>query len=196
MNSVQIDEKAVVGFKPWSIVGLQFEQVLARLGHIEPAVIVDLKPEDADGWTHRGDVYLKRGEYRKAIADYDVSLRIVPDWMWTHDSRGNAYLHLGDLDSAIADFSEAIRLKPDFAVGHFARGIVRLRENDLDGAQADFQAGFEVDPKCGSCVVGTGLIEIRKGDKAAGNADIAKGTALDPKYSEDFERFGFSLPQP
>jgi hypothetical protein len=40
VNSVQVDEKVVIHFKSRAIVGLEFERVLARLGHIELAVVV------------------------------------------------------------------------------------------------------------------------------------------------------------
>src|SRR5689334_5946574 len=43
----------------------------------------------------RGTAYMSNGDYRAAIADFDKSLALRPDWIAAHLSRGTAYVGLG-----------------------------------------------------------------------------------------------------
>src|ERR1700739_1500897 len=62
-----------------------------------------------------GDVYQIKGDYDRAIEEYDQAIRLRPDYANAFAHRGSAYSYKGDYDRAIEDQDEAIRLKPDFA---------------------------------------------------------------------------------
>ena len=54
-----------------------------------------------------------KGDYDRAIADYDRAIQLKPDYADAYVGRGVAYGEKGDYDRAIADFDRAIQLKPD-----------------------------------------------------------------------------------
>ena len=57
----------------------------------------------------------RKGDYDRAIADYDRAIQLKPDYAEAYVNRGWAYNAKGDYDRAIADFDRAIQLKPDYA---------------------------------------------------------------------------------
>ncbi len=57
----------------------------------------------------RGNAFVARGEYDRAIADYDEAIRFSPDFAATFINRSLAYLDKGDYDRSIADSDQAIR---------------------------------------------------------------------------------------
>ena len=78
---------------------------LAIRGHADNAEVFD----------SRGLVYLRLGQYEKAIADYSAALRIQPKLPWSLYGRGLARLHLGQRAEGGADLAAATALVPDVA---------------------------------------------------------------------------------
>jgi tetratricopeptide (TPR) repeat protein len=156
--------------------------------------VIELAPKSAEGWTYRGDIYLRDKRFEEAISDYDHAIELGPEWMWPWDNRGEAYLRMGKPYRAIIDFNEVIKTGPGYAMGYIDRGIAHLILKDFDAAKADFEAGLKIDPKCGDCLVGRGLVALQKGDKTAADSDIATGKKLSPKVAEAFADDGITIP--
>lgn len=72
-------------------------------------------PGASDILDSRGLVRLRRGEYEKAIADYDVVLAKTPTMTWSLYGRGLAERHLGQAAKGDADVAAAIKLDADVA---------------------------------------------------------------------------------
>src|SRR5271170_1519478 len=68
----------------------------------------------ADIFMRRASAYFDKGDYDKAIADYDSALQLKPDVSKAFEGRGLAYERKGDHDRAFQDFDQAIRLDPNF----------------------------------------------------------------------------------
>jgi tetratricopeptide (TPR) repeat protein len=83
----------------------------------EPAGAAPPDPADAEAYYNRGCTYYMKGDYDKAIANYNEAIRINPATAEAHVyyNRGRVY-YFGkkDYDKAIADYTEAIQ--PDPAV--------------------------------------------------------------------------------
>jgi tetratricopeptide (TPR) repeat protein len=98
-------------------------------------------------YKNRADASLRKGDYDRAIADYDEALKHNPNNADAPGNRGAAYLSKGDLDRAIADLDQAIRLAPQ-AAGHYSnRAIAYARKGNYDRAIADYSEAIRLNPK-------------------------------------------------
>jgi len=68
---------------------------------------------NAEDRLYTGNSYARKGDYDKAIKEYDKAIMLNPRYVVAYHVRGIAYAEKGDYEKAIADYSEAIRLKPD-----------------------------------------------------------------------------------
>jgi tetratricopeptide (TPR) repeat protein len=66
----------------------------------------------AEALDSRGLVWLRRGEYDRAIADYDEALKARPNSAWSLYGRGLAKLKKGLKAEGEADLGAAARLDP------------------------------------------------------------------------------------
>ena len=82
---------------------------------------------------NRGNGYQTKGDYYRAIAEYDVAIQLNPNDPIVFSNRGIAYGSEGVIDHAIADLNEAIRLDPNFAEAYAHRGLFRLKRGDTGG---------------------------------------------------------------
>jgi tetratricopeptide (TPR) repeat protein len=62
----------------------------------------------------RGDTYRYRDEFEKALADYDQSLRIEPDYIPALTGRGLTFEKMGDLERAHIEFEKAVDSKSQY----------------------------------------------------------------------------------
>ena len=93
----------------------------------------------ADGivFHNRANAWRGKGEYTKAIADYDASIKSDPKSPFSWQNRGISRQALGDLDGAIADINEAIRLAPALPQPLTNRAVIWRAKGDYDRAIAD-----------------------------------------------------------
>lgn len=85
-----------------------------------------------------------KGEYDRAIIDYDAALRLDPDLVGAYLSRGLAYTILEDYVLAIADFDDALRIDPNLARGYYHRGSTLQEMGDQEGAERDCRKAREL----------------------------------------------------
>lgn len=76
---------------------------------------LQLEPQLADALDSRGLVFLKRGEYRKAIADYDAALDLNPQMASSLFGRGIAKKMIGDKAGGATDQARARDIDRDVA---------------------------------------------------------------------------------
>jgi len=137
----------------------------------------------------------KKGNYAKAIADYDQAIRLGPPSAFSWQNRGISKRALGDLDGALADINEAIRLDPTLPQPLTSRALIWRAKGDLDRAIADLteaiglakaKAPVNIMTPPGSVLISAyshrALAYEAKGDFDSARTDYA--AALDGKASD------------
>ena len=74
--------------------------------------------ERESAYFNRGLAYQAKGDYDRAIADYDQVIRLNPEAIHAYNNRGVAYNAKGDHHRAIANLDQAIRLNPENDKAH------------------------------------------------------------------------------
>ena len=100
----------------------------------------------AIGYQVRGNAYRAKGEFDKAIEDYNEAIKVDPNDASSYNFRGLAFQSKGLIDESIADFNEAIRLRPTFAFAHSNRGLSHTLRADLVSALSDFNEMLRLAP--------------------------------------------------
>ena len=106
-----------------------------------------LNPRFVLAYISRGGVYSAKGDYDRAIADYNQAIQINPEADLAYHNRGLAYSDKGDYDRAIADYNQAIQINPKYGETYLFRGLANLYAGDLPKALADLNQATALDPK-------------------------------------------------
>src|SRR5580700_7373466 len=69
-------------------------------------------PIDAGSYNNRGNVWQEMKDNERAIADYDMSIKLDPNYATAYYNRGNSRLETGDKEGAVADYRQAAKLNP------------------------------------------------------------------------------------
>ena len=126
-------------------------------------------------------MYKDRGEYDRAIADYNDAIRLDPKYAFAYNGRGNAYNGKGEYDRAIADYSEAIQLDPNDRLPYNNRGNAYKDTGEFDRAIADYNDAIRLDPKYVNAYTGRGNAYQAKGDYDHAIADYNEAIKIDPR---------------
>jgi tetratricopeptide (TPR) repeat protein len=96
---------------------------------------------------YRGNAYLPKGDYDRALADLNRSIKLQPALAEAYANRVLVQMVKNDYTQALADANQAVKLKPDLAIAHNNRGIIYAATGNYDGAIADFSQTLKLIPK-------------------------------------------------
>jgi tetratricopeptide (TPR) repeat protein len=134
-------------------------------------------------YDNRGIHYSRKGEYDRAIPDFDEAIRLDPKFAQAYNNRGIAYNNKGSYDHAIADFDEAIRLNPKFTLAYYNRGLSYGRKGELNRAIADLDEAIRLNPKYSAAYNARAFVYASMGDYARAIADYDQALTFDPSLA-------------
>ena len=143
-------------------------------------------PQSHAAYRYRGETYLAKMEFDKAVADFGEAIKALNLLPKTGSGLFSAY-HEGrcrantwsnrDLNQALADCTAAVA---DGRAQPINRAITHYKLGKYDEAIADFNAQLKIGAGNGESVYGRGLARLKKGDRTEGQADIDAAKKLFP----------------
>ena len=108
---------------------------------------IELVPDFWGSYAQRGITFATLEEHKKALADFEIYLDLVPDGpnlnIYMHMS--SSYEALGDIDGAIQILGEAIEEFPNAGRPLMARAVFKAMQENYSGAIEDMEAAIEFD---------------------------------------------------
>src|SRR5262245_26131700 len=133
------------------------------------------RASSAASYLERGNQWMAKGEWDRAIADYDLAIAFdarAP----VYNNRGLARQRKGDLAGALGDYDRAIELNPRFADGLINRGLLHAEQGDLNAAIGDFNKAIEVNPHNARVYNNRGKARQRSEERRVGTECRRRGT--------------------
>jgi tetratricopeptide (TPR) repeat protein len=143
----------------------------------------------ATAFDNRGVAYKLKGEYDRALQDYEQAIRLNPENANAYNNRGVIYRIKGEYGRAIADYDEAIWLtNGDFPAAYYNRALVYAEKGDYEKSLMDFDVVLRFDRRNALALYARGLTLLQKGDSEAGKIEIDAAKAIKPDVAEQFDR--------
>jgi Tfp pilus assembly protein PilF len=87
----------------------------------------------------RGAAFMRTGNHKTALADFDRALELDPKYARAHHLRGLTREFEGDDDGALEDFNRALELQPDYGAAYHSRATLYAKLGHNDRAAEDIQ---------------------------------------------------------
>src|SRR5579872_5415579 len=109
----------------------------AALQHYSAAIAAgDLSPFNVMlAYHNRGNTYQDKGDYRRAIAEYDTAIRLQPAYAEAWFARGRARFALSEFADAVMDFTQSVKLDPADAYSALWLHLARRKSTASDGGE-------------------------------------------------------------
>jgi lipoprotein NlpI len=138
-------------------------------------------PDLAKAFNNRGTAYYAKGDYGRAIADYNEAIRLDPKYSFAYNNLGNAHRANGDYDRAIANYNAAIRLDRKSVAAYYNRASAYYGKGDKDRAITDYSEAIRLDPKSAYAYRERGLAYLYSDRLTNALADVSQASKLDQK---------------
>jgi len=101
---------------------------------------------DSDAARMRGNAELKKGDYVRAIKEYNTSLKLDPENALSYSNRALAFLtwDTGKEVRALRDAEMAIKLRPDWVKGYYRKASALAHLNRFDEALVEANRAMEL----------------------------------------------------
>lgn len=142
----------------------------------------------ATAFNNRGFAYDRKGEYDRAVQDYEEAVRLNPNSSNAFYNRGNTYRHMGEYDRSIGDFDQAIALNPNHLFAFISRGNSYDDKGEYEHAIQDFDQAIKLNPNYAAAFSHRGVAYAWKGEYDRAIQDFDQAIRLDP--GDDDGHFG------
>jgi tetratricopeptide (TPR) repeat protein len=143
-------------------------------------------------YLNRGTAYLSKGDYDRALADFNQAVKLQPDGASAYFNRAAVYFAKQDFDRALADINQVIKLQPDFALAYLKRGSVYYFKGDSDRALADINQAIKLQPDFALAYLNRGAFYTDRDDHDHAIADFDQALKLAPDDAEAYLNRGSS----
>ena len=113
---------------------------------------IRINPRNAAAYLNRGIAWYAKGNWDKALDDYNQVIRLDPRSHAAYNNRGNIALEKKELDAAIADFNRAIELNPKASQAYLNRGLGQKMKGNETEAEQDFARCRALDRELGASI--------------------------------------------
>lgn len=163
----------------------QAEQNLTKAISLDPKI----------GWYYRelGNVFSKLGDYKKALLNYDESLRLDPSThnaAEVHNSRASMYLIMREFYKAFLDASEAIKLEPEKKYAYCVRAEACADLGEFTKGLADANKALSIDNKYFPAIAAKTKLYLSNGNLKEVITYAEEALKLDEKYWRASEYLG------
>ena len=131
------------------------------------------------------------GKTEEAIAHYNESIRLKPNYDDAYYNRGIAYAKLGQYQMAVGDLNNTIRLKPDNADAYNRRGAIYLKIGQYQHAVEDFDKAIHLNPADMKVYNNRGILYANLGQHQLAINDFSKAINLKKDYANAYNNRAF-----
>jgi len=144
----------------------------------------------AVAYYNRGFAYDDRGDYQKAIKDYNTAISIDPKSVISYNNRGAAYIKIGNHQEAIKDYSMAISLNSKYAEAYNNRGFAYSSLDNHQEAIKDYSMAISLNSKYAKAYNNRGNAYVSLGSYQEAIKDYSMAISLNSKYAKAYNNRG------
>lgn len=163
------------------------DQVIVSCSAVIARRLAD-KEDLATAYKNRGNAHDDKGEYDRALEDYDQAVAINSQDADAFNSRGTTFNALGRYQRAIQDFDQAIKLNSGSPMAFSNRCLAKALLGRLEQALADCNEALRIKPKNPGAFAVRGLVYLKLKRYDAAIADYSAELRLIP--NDPYSLFG------
>lgn len=149
-------------------------------------------PTDAKTYHQLGNDYYEKGDYDRAIENYNMAILLNPVFSEAYFNRALSYYQLKNFDKSVSDYSKAVELDPHNPIIYNNRGDAYYRKQDFQSAVKDYDKAINLNSNYLKAYYNRGLsyASIEEYEKAVD--DFSKVIELKPDFAEAYHLRGLA----
>jgi tetratricopeptide (TPR) repeat protein len=151
--------------------------------------IVTHSPQMEKAWRERGSCYLDLGNYKEAMSDYNMAIKLDSTDGLAYENRGILYSLKKMRTEALADFSRAIKLDSSCISAYCSSGSLLNGMKRYEEAEHFYNLAIVHAPEQdkAECYCSLGYTCMQKGEYQKSVDHLSKAIELRPSYAEAYK---------
>ncbi|MDD2655247.1 MAG: AAA family ATPase [Candidatus ainarchaeum sp.] len=156
--------------------------------------MAEKKPQIADAMSYYqiANDFFEKGDYEKAIENYNMAILLNPVFSEAYFNRALCYYQLKNYDKSIADYSKAAELDPKNPNIYNNKGDAFYRKQDYASAIKDYDKAVMLNPNYLKALYNRALSYASLEDYDKAVEDFTKVVRLKPDFAEAYHLRGLA----
>ena len=138
-------------------------------------------PHSSQNHNNLGDLFSRRGEYEKAIQEFEIAISLKSNYSDAYHNLGNTYLHIGEYEKAFESYQKAISFNPYLWQSHQNLAGLYFEKEDYNNAEEHFKKAIQVNPSNDELYANLGIVYIKKGEYEKAKTNFEQALQLNPQ---------------
>jgi tetratricopeptide (TPR) repeat protein len=134
----------------------------------------------------RGVAYMRGGQLKLAIEDFNKAAQLFPEYAAVYNNRGNLLVSLGLLKEAMKDLDRAILLAPGFAAAYNNRASALIKLGQIGDAIGDYTKAVQLNPASAVPLSGRGRAHLMLQRPHAASRDFTRAVTADARFAPGY----------
>lgn len=147
----------------------------------------------AEAWHLLGGIAERQEQLDRAIACYQKTIALKPNYAAAYYNFGNALYKIGQLEAAIAQYRQAIAIQPNFAEAYNSRGFIQQERGELTEAISLHQMALKLKPKFPEAAYNLGKAFSKQNRLNDAISAYRHAISLNPRYCDPYVNLGIIL---
>ncbi|MFA5050168.1 MAG: tetratricopeptide repeat protein [Candidatus Micrarchaeia archaeon] len=148
---------------------------------------------DARTYYQQGNDYYEKGDFEKAIENYNMAILLSPVFSEAYFNRALSYYQLKNFEKGIKDYSKAAELDPKNPIIYNNRGDAYYRKQDYHTAVKDYDKAISLNPEYLKAFYNRGLSYASLEDYDKAVEDFTKVVELKDDFAEAYHLRGLAF---
>ncbi len=154
--------------------------------------VIEKNPGIAVGWNNRGMVYYDKGDYDKALSDFNESIRVQPTHPDAYNNRSIIYYQRKDYQKALEENLKLLAIDSAHKEGYGNRGSFFYVLQQYDSASYYYLKSTTVNPRNASSFFYAGVSEFNLKEYRNAIVHLQKAIEIVPNYADAFVFLGMT----
>ena len=134
----------------------------------------------------RGVAYMRSGQPKLAIDDFNLAAQLFPEHAAVYNNRGNLLVSLGLLKEAVKDFDRALVLAPGYAAAYNNRAGAEMSQGQIADAIRDYSKAVQLMPASPAPFSGRGQAYLVLSKPYAAIRDFTRAVNADARFASGY----------
>lgn len=131
-----------------------------------------------------GDVYGRRGNFKQAVEEFKLAIKIKPNYADAYHNLGNTYRQIGKINEAMESYKKAFQLNPYLWQSPMNIAAIYFEQEKYNEAIDFMQKSIKVNPNNSLLYANVGVIYLKTGDKKKAEEFFINALRIDPNNQQ------------